>query len=85
MPVTVISKRFFDQMSKTFDEGGSSKKSDLKKSSLSLYSCEAESAVSTIGECVVLLEHRCSNCVRSVIVEKNLAYDCLLGMNLLIK
>ena len=84
-PVTVISKRFFDQMSKTFKEGDSTTKSEIKKSSVSLYSCEAESAVSTIGECVVLLEHRGSNCVSSVIVAKNLAHECLLGMNVLTK
>ena len=72
-------------MSKTFKEGDSTTKSEIKKSSVSLYSCEAESAVSTIGECVVLLEHRGSNCVSSVIVAKNLAHECLLGMNVLTK
>ena len=76
-PVTVINKRFFNRMSKTFDEGGFSNKSELIKSSVSLYSCEAESAVSTMGECDVILEHKGSKCVTSVIVAKKLAHECL--------
>ena len=58
-------------------------KSELIKSSVSLNSCEAESAVSTNGESGVTLEHKDSKCVRSVIEAKNLALECFLGINVL--
>ena len=84
-PVTVISKILFDRMDKKFDDGNLYVQTSLGKTSISLYLCEAESAVSTIGECNVLIIYKGSMCVSSVNVAKNLAHDCLLGMNVLTK
>ena len=65
-PVTVISKRLFDRMNKTFNDGDASIETNLIKTSVRLYSCEAEKAVYTMGECNFLLIHKGSKCVSSV-------------------
>ena len=51
-PVTVVNKRLYDRMRKKFD-GDNSIITTLIKPSVSLYSSELVSEISTLGECDV--------------------------------
>ena len=76
-PVTVISKGMFERMGVEFEENKSLVKSNLKKSSVKLFSCEVDKALETLGECDVMLRHDQFQCISPVIVAVDLAHDCL--------
>ena len=84
-PVTVISRRVYDDMTHLVEEAGISVSSELRKSKIKLFSCEKEQAVATAGECDVKLEHEEFRCVTPVIVAMGLAHECLIGMNVLVR
>ena len=72
-------------MRKKFEDVDNCIMSTLIKPSVSLYSSELVSEISTLGECDVKLKFKDFECISTVIVAKNLAYECLLGMNVLTK
>ena len=71
-------------MRKKFNDDNSIKPT-LIKPSVNLYSSELVSVISTLGECDVKLKFKDFECLSTVIVATNLAYECLLGMNVLTK
>ena len=71
-----MGEEFIDQKSKV--------KSNLKETSIKLFSCEVDKALNTLGECDVMLRHDQFNCISPVIVAVDLAHDCLIGMNVLV-
>ena len=83
-PVTVISKGLFERMSEEFIDQQLTVKSNLKATSIKLFSCEVDKALKTLGECDVMLRHDQFNCISPVIVAVDLAHDCLIGMNVLV-
>ena len=83
-PVTVISKGMFERMGVEFEENKIKIKSNLKKSTVKLFSCEVDKALETLGECDVMLKHDQFQCISPVIVAVDLAHDCLIGMNVLV-
>ena len=83
-PVTVISKGLLDRIGEDFEENQVVQKSNLKVSSIKLFSCEVNKAQATLGECDVLLRHEQLMCVSPVIVAVDPAHDCLIGMNVLV-
>ena len=56
-PVTVISKRLYNSLEKSFSEANKKLSSGLKKTSVALFSCEPNSSIETLGECDVKLIH----------------------------
>ena len=74
----------FERMGVEFEENKIKMKSNLKKSTVKLFSCEVDNALETLGECDVMLKHDQFQCISPVIVAVNLANDCLIGMNALV-
>ena len=83
-PVTVISKGLYERMGEELIDQKSKVKSNLKETSIKLFSCEVDKALNTLGECDVMLRHDQFNCISPVIVAVDLAHDCLIGMNVLV-
>ena len=83
-PVTVISKGLYERMDEEFIDQKSKLKSNIKETSIKLFSCEVDKALNTLGECDVMLRHDQFNCISPVIVAVDLAHDCLIGMNVLV-
>ena len=74
-PVTVISKGLFDRMGDEYEDNKLKLKVDLKISSIKLFSCEAEQAMNTMGECDVMIKHKEFQCLSRVIIAVDLAHD----------
>ena len=71
-------------MGEEFIDQQSTVKSNLKSTSIKLFSCEVDKSLNTLGECDVMLRHDRFNCISPVIVAVDLAHDCLIGMNVLV-
>jgi hypothetical protein len=83
-PVTVISRGLFDRMGNEYEDNQQKVKSNLKNSSIKLFSCEADQVMKTMGECNVIIKHKEFQCLSPVIIAVDLAHDCLIGMNVLV-
>ena len=87
-PITVISKRLYNSLEKSFSEENIAI-SGLKKTSVfktfALFSCESNGTIETLCEFDVKLIHADFQCISPLIVTSNLAHDCFIGMNVLTK
>ena len=83
--LTLISLGVYGEMDREFEEEGNRVSSVVRNSKLKLFSCQRNQAVATSGECDVKLEHDDFQGIRPVIVEKRLAHECLIGMNVLVR
>ena len=63
----------FERLGDEFEENKIVFKSNLKKSTVKLFSCEVDKAFETLRECNIILKHHQFKCISPVIVAVDLA------------